>query len=170
MDLDVPVYLCLSHPRRWFHHRGFTTIILFLLASSFCVMCHISHTQYQLGVFLSRSSGAYFVAPMWVLWLMPFLQLLNLAFFYAVAVYQFWYNYALLLLCFYVGLLGGGVYVNAYMRMNRDLPPSVREFALSTASAADSFGILCANVSGLFIQSCLYRYHGIKGAVVTCPA
>ena len=126
--------------------------------------------KYQIGVFLSRSSGSLYIAPMWVLWLMPFLQTVNLIFFYSVvAVYQFWYDYTLIILCFYVGLLGGGVYVNGYMRINKDLPVSLREFALSTTSAADSFGVLIADLSGLFIQSCLYKVHGIDGAVVNCP-
>lgn len=128
------------------------------------------YTQYQIGVFVSRSSGALFTAPMFLLWIMPFLQVINLAFFYYVAMNQVFNNfYVLILLCFYVGLLGGGVYVNAYMRMNKDLPLSKREFALSTASVADSLGILIADLSGLFIQSCLYTHHGIKGAVVNCP-
>ena len=106
---------------------------------------------------------------MWLLWLMPILQCINLVFFYNIAVWHFWYNYSLLILCLYVGLLGGGVYVNGYMRINMDLPLSIREFALSTASVADGFGIMFADISGLFIQSCLYRANGIDGAVVNCP-
>jgi len=124
---------------------------------------------YQAGVFISRSSGTIFEAPMWVLWLMPMLQCINLVFFYFVAVYQFWYNNALFIVCFYVGLLGGGVYVNGYMSVNRDLPVSIREFALSTVSVADTLGIVFADFSGLFIQSCLYQVNGIHGAAVSCP-
>jgi len=62
------------------------------------------------------------------------------------------------------------VYVNAYNRISSDLPTvSLREFALSAASVADSFGIVAADISGLFIQSCLYAKNGIEGAVVKCP-
>ncbi len=125
--------------------------------------------SYQAGVFISRSSGTLFQAPMWLLWLMPLLQCVNLGFFYFVAVYHFWYNNLLLIVCFYVGLLGGGVYVNGYMRVNSDLPVSLREFALSTVSVADSLGIVFADFSGLFIQSCLYKANGINGAVASCP-
>jgi hypothetical protein len=53
--------------------------------------------------------------------------------------------------------------------MNIDLPESIAEFALSSASVADSFGILVADISGLYIQSCLYDVNGIQGAVVSCP-
>jgi battenin len=128
-----------------------------------------SNWLYQVGVFLSRSSGAFFTAPMWILWLMPILQCANLAFFYLVATYHFWYNDFLLILCLYSGLLGGSVYVNGYMRVNKDLPISIREFALSTVSIADSVGIVFADFSGLFIQSCLYRSNGLSGSVVSCP-
>ena len=128
-----------------------------------------SNWAYQLGVFVSRSTGAFCIAPMWVLWLMPILQCLNLVFFYFVAVYKFWYSNFLMILCFYVGLLGGSVYVNGYLRINRDLPFSKREFALSTVSVADSLGVVFADISGLFIQSCLYEVNGISGSVVSCP-
>jgi len=128
-----------------------------------------SNWAYQVGVFISRSSGAFWIAPMWVLWLMPLLQCVNLVFFYFVAVYHFWYNDLLLVVCFYVGLLGGSVYVNGYMRINKDLPLAKREFALSTVSVADSLGIVFADLSGLFIQSCLYESNGISGSVVSCP-
>ena len=50
-----------------------------------------------------------------------------------------------------------------------DVPPHQREFALASASVADSLGILLANVLGLFIQSCLYDVNGIDGAIATCP-
>eukprot|EP00551_Chaetoceros_affinis_P012211 CAMPEP_0203665878 /NCGR_PEP_ID=MMETSP0090-20130426/3027_1 /ASSEMBLY_ACC=CAM_ASM_001088 /TAXON_ID=426623 /ORGANISM="Chaetoceros affinis, Strain CCMP159" /LENGTH=624 /DNA_ID=CAMNT_0050529595 /DNA_START=31 /DNA_END=1905 /DNA_ORIENTATION=+ len=131
-----------------------------------------SNWAYQVGVFVSRSSGAFWIAPMWVLWLMPLLQCANLVFFYFVATYHyyFWYNNGLLLMvCFYVGLLGGSVYVNGYMRINKDLPLAKREFALSTVSVDDNLGIVCADLSGLFIQSCLYESNEISGSVVSCP-
>ena len=128
-----------------------------------------SNWVYQAGVFLSRSSGTIYQASMAVFWLMPLLQCANLVFFSFIAATHFWYDYSLLILCFYVGLLGGGVYVNGYLRINSDLPKSVREFALATVSVADTIGIVVADISGLFIQSCLYKTNGIGGAVVQCP-
>jgi len=128
-----------------------------------------SNWTYQAGVFLSRSSGTVYQASMAVFWLMPILQCINLVFFSVVAATHFWYNYTLLILCFYVGLLGGGVYVSGYCRVNSDLPRSMREFALATVSVADTFGIVVADISGLFLQSCLYQRNAIEGAVVQCP-
>ena len=128
-----------------------------------------SNWVYQVGVFISRSSGTVYQATMRVLWLMPVLQCFNLALFSYIASSHVWYDYSLLILCFFVGLLGGGVYVNGYLRINTDLPKSIREFALSTVSVADTFGIIFADFVGLFIQSCLYQKNGIHGAVVQCP-
>ena len=128
-----------------------------------------SNWVYQAGVFVSRSSGTIYQASMAVFWLMPLLQCANLVLFSFVAATHVWYDYSLLILCFYVGLLGGGVYVNGYLRINSDLPKPVREFALATVSVADTIGIVVADISGLFIQSCLYQRNGIVGAVVQCP-
>ena len=128
-----------------------------------------SNWIYQAGVFASRSSGTIYQASMAVFWLMPLLQCANLVLFSFIAATHFWYDYSLLVLCFYVGLLGGGVYVNGYLRINSDLPKPVREFALATVSVADTIGIVVADISGLFIQSCLYKKNGIEGAVVQCP-
>jgi len=128
-----------------------------------------SNWTYQLGVFISRSSGTFYQAPMSVLWMMPLLQCVNLVLFSYVASTHFWYDYTLLFPAFFVGLLGGAVYVNAYLRINSDMPKPIREFALSTVSVADTFGIICANILGLYIQSCLYHANGIQGAAVACP-
>ena len=97
------------------------------------------------------------------------LQLVNLCFFWFVSIYHFWYDYSLLIVCFVVGLLGGGVYVQGYNRINVDMPKELREFALSSASLADSVGILVADITSLYIQSCIYQTNGVDGAKVSCP-
>mmetsp|Transcript_17609 Transcript_17609/g.36114 ORF Transcript_17609/g.36114 Transcript_17609/m.36114 type:complete len:597 (+) Transcript_17609:186-1976(+) len=128
-----------------------------------------SNWTYQAGVFVSRSSGNIFIASLRVIWLMPFLQALNLFLFWSISMHHYWYNYSLLILCFFSGLLGGGVYVQGYSRINTDLPISLREFAISSASVADGLGILLADIFSLFIQSCIYEKNGVEGAVVSCP-
>eukprot|EP00586_Coscinodiscus_wailesii_P010284 CAMPEP_0172499210 /NCGR_PEP_ID=MMETSP1066-20121228/123831_1 /TAXON_ID=671091 /ORGANISM="Coscinodiscus wailesii, Strain CCMP2513" /LENGTH=47 /DNA_ID= /DNA_START= /DNA_END= /DNA_ORIENTATION= len=45
---------------------------------------------------------------------------------------------------FFAGLLGGGVYVNAFTRISADMADDKKEFALSASSVADSFGIMLA--------------------------
>jgi battenin len=157
---------------------------------------HYSNWSYQLGVFVSRSSGNLFSVSLSVLWLMPMLQVANLVFFLLNSIHHYWYNYSLLLPCFFAGLLGGGVYVQGYSRLNLDFPISLREFAIASAGVADSLGILVADIASLFIQvnfvtlcvivysiqcirivffhrsllqSCIHDRNGIKGAAVKCP-
>jgi battenin len=126
--------------------------------------------MYHAGSFLSRSSGSLGTVSMFTLWLMPLLQVVNVLFFTVVAANHFWYNYGLLIPCFYAGLLGGAVYVHGYKRICADFGiVDRREFALAATSVAESFGIVCADVMGLFIQACLYQINGIEGAAVSCP-
>lgn len=124
---------------------------------------------YYAGVFVSKSSGTLFTAPMWLLWLMSGLQCVNVGFFWTVAAHHIFYNWWLLIGCFFTGLLGGGVYVHGFTRICIDLPKEHTEFALSATSVAECFGIFVADVCGLFLQSCLYAINGISGAVVPCP-
>lgn len=113
---------------------------------------HYSNWWYQSGVFVSRSSGNLFSASLSILWLMPALQVINLIFFWANSIHHFWYNYTLLLPCFYAGLLGGSVYVQGFSRISNDFPIELREFAIASAGVADAFGVLLADIASLFIQ------------------
>jgi battenin len=136
-----------------------------------------SNWMYQAGVFLSRSSGTLFVAPMALLWLMPFLQVLNVVFYWVIAasqqdheehvgVYSPVFLYAV---AFYTGLLGGAVYSHGYLRICKDMPLKYHEFALSSTSVAETLGIVVADCFGLLIQACLYHINGIEGAIAACP-
>ena len=122
--------------------------------------------DFRLGVFISRSSGNMWSASLPILWLMPFLQVVNLYFFWYDSIHQFWYNYYLLLPCFFAGLLGGGVYVQGYSRVNKDLPMEQREFAIASVGLADSLGIFIADILSLYIQSCIYQQNNLQ---VDCP-
>merc|ERR1719320_119922 len=127
---------------------------------------------YQCGVFLSRSSGSYLKASLCTLWTMPALQCGFLIFFIINAAgSNLWVGWSLLLPAFCVGLLGGAVYVNAYCMVTRNLPKKFHEFALSSASQADSIGIMLANVTSLYIQWCLFKANGIADqAGGRCPS
>ena len=127
-----------------------------------------SNWMYQFGVFISRSSGAILQANRLVLWIMPMLQTLLLVFFMTTALYQYWYNWGLLSLAFVSGLLGGGVYVNAFTLIAREVHPDDVELALCSASVGDTIGIMIANVVGLFLQCLIYKHHHLEGAVVSC--
>jgi battenin len=132
-----------------------------------------SNWMYQAGVFVSRSSGTLWTAPLWILWVMPGLQSVNVVIFYNVASHaetSVLYSPGILYCgAFYAGLLGGSCYINAYKRICKDLPPLHQEFALSSTSVGESLGIVVADILGLFIQSCLYQINGLDGTLVECP-
>lgn len=124
---------------------------------------------YQAGVFVSRSSGMYLKANVTVLWLMPFLQAGFLLFFVTDALWLYWWDFSLLVPCFCTGLLGGAVYVNAFTLIARKFRPGpLRELALTAAGVGNSLGVLTSDVTGLFIQACLFKAHDIPGADVSC--
>lgn len=120
------------------------------------------------GVCISRSSGMMFQANRLVLWIMPVLQCLLLVFFSVDAVLHVWWNWWLLILCFFAGLLGGAVYVNSFTLMSREVEPSLKEFSLSAACVADSFGIAAADLTAIVIQGCLFKLQGLEGAAFSC--
>ncbi|KAL7461398.1 hypothetical protein ACHAXS_001819, partial [Conticribra weissflogii] len=64
-----------------------------------------SNWTYQAGVFVSRSSGNIVTASLKVIWLMPFLQVVNFILFWSISIHHYWYDYSLLVPCFFAGLL-----------------------------------------------------------------
>lgn len=125
---------------------------------------------YQVGVFVSRSSGLLFQPNVSTLWAMPILQCGLWILFYAIALQHFMYGYVLLLPAFITGLLGGAVYVNAFTLIDKNLLPEYRELALSATAFACDAGILLGNVSGLFCQFCLFQSMNIHvDDSGTCP-
>ncbi|VDM56406.1 unnamed protein product [Angiostrongylus costaricensis] len=130
---------------------------------------------YQVGVFVSRSSikivqlNMLTIALMPILQFVPFMmcfllpslrsilfQLLNTAFFMLNAIYAFVPNFAIVcVIVFYEGLIGGGSYVNTFHHIHKKVDPSIREFALSTVSLADSFGILLAALVSIPVHNAI---------------
>jgi battenin len=116
---------------------------------------------YQLGVFISRSS-LFLVYIKWF-WILPILQVINFVLLFLEAIYlvlpSFWITFFLVL---YEGLLGGGVYVNTFYSITKQVPTAHREFSMGAASVADSFGITSAGIASIFIYNfiCHNFVHG----------
>ncbi|KAK9802021.1 hypothetical protein WJX73_002286 [Symbiochloris irregularis] len=123
---------------------------------------------YQAGVFLSRSSGLLYQASRGVLWALPAVQMVLLLLFSLNAWWHFWYNGSLYILCLVVGLIGGGVYVNAFTLIGKEVDPAYREFSLTAASVADSVGITLADLAGVLLEGCLFRLNHLPGALFSC--
>ena len=118
---------------------------------------------YQVGVLVSRSCGKLCRLRLAVLWALAWLQVLLLVGFVADGATQRWVGPSLFAPAGVVGLLGGTLYVQTALAIDTDLPPAQREIALATASVGSPIGILLADVSGLFIQWCLFAFLGIHG-------
>ena len=120
-------------------------------------------TLYQLGVFISRSSGQIFRTRK--LYVLSFLQGLNLM----LTILQSYYYplhsiYPILLLVFYEGFLGGSSYVNTFLNVTDDFHiSSEREFALGAVSIADSFGTMIAAFAGIWLEPSLCKHQVATG-------
>ncbi|ESO99402.1 hypothetical protein LOTGIDRAFT_113507, partial [Lottia gigantea] len=99
--------------------------------------------DYQIGVFLSRSSVN--LLQIKKLWILPLLQLVNMAVLLSQVFYRYipnvWIIFAIVL---FEGLLGGAAYVNTFYRMSIEIPAEHREFSLGAASLGDTIGIAVA--------------------------
>jgi len=110
---------------------------------------------YQVGVFISRSFFVLICKNRKVLWLGGILQVIMVAFFGAAATKPFG-DWWLIAPALFVGFLGGGVYVGAFSLIAQEQHPAYVELALSSASVADTFGIIVANILGLIVQGCVF--------------
>jgi len=114
-----------------------------------------SNIAYQVGVFLSRSSGAVFeLAVSQLPWLAAF-QFGLLFFFVVVSALKVLYGWWLLAPAFVTGIFGGLTYVNAFRLLGGDSHPAVRERNLALTSTADSLGVACADLIGVALQRVL---------------
>jgi battenin len=106
---------------------------------------------YQIGVFLSRSSVAFF--RIHHLYLPACLQAVNLVILTAHAAFNFipsvWIIFAII---FWEGLLGGLVYVSTFAEIADNVPSHDREFSLAATSVSDSTGISIAALLGMALE------------------
>lgn len=121
---------------------------------------------YQIGVFVSRTLGGLKVLPLSSLWAGPALQVLLLVFFGVCAAESFG-DWWLIGPALCVGLLGGFVYVQAFVQISAREKKEYVELALTTASVADTFGIIVADVLAIMAQGCLFGRLSIKDVAPT---
>ncbi|XP_033744663.1 battenin-like [Pecten maximus] len=99
--------------------------------------------DYQLGVFISRSSVN--LIEIKRLWLLPILQFINMGLLLLQVFYQFIPSIWIVLgIVLYEGLLGGAAFVNTFFRISKKVEPEYREFSMGIATVADSLGIAVA--------------------------
>ncbi|XP_062581936.1 battenin-like [Saccostrea cucullata] len=99
--------------------------------------------DYQLGVFISRSSVNVFKINK--LWILPVLQVANVAILTTQVFLRFIPNiWIIFVIVLFEGLLGGAAFVNTFYKISEDIEAEYKEFSLSAATIADSFGITLA--------------------------
>ncbi|GMG30786.1 unnamed protein product [Ambrosiozyma monospora] len=114
-------------------------------------------TLYQLGVFISRSSGSFFRIKH--LSIPPTLQMINMIICILQSLFMFIPNiWIIFVLILYEGLLGGSGYVNTYMNVTEFTQLEEREFAMGCVSISDSAGIVLAATISMFLEPALCQY------------
>lgn len=100
---------------------------------------------YQIGVFVSRSSGGYM--PIDRMWILAMLQAANVVYFTLEAIYQFSGSvWVVAVLVVWEGLLGGAAYVRTFFCISNKVEPEKREFSMAISSVADALGISAAGL------------------------
>lgn len=113
--------------------------------------------MYQVGVLISRASGLFITVSRPTLLALVALQVALLILFAADAAAQLWVGYTLGAPALLVGLVGGLLYVQTFLAVDRELPAHKREAALATCTCGDTAGVLAGELTGLLMQWCLYE-------------
>uniref|UniRef100_A0A0K0EDP0 Battenin n=1 Tax=Strongyloides stercoralis TaxID=6248 RepID=A0A0K0EDP0_STRER len=127
-------------------NQGLTSLIVFDCSSGFNLSKASQYrwyqSVYQLGVFLSRSSIKIFKLPIWMLFVLPIIQLLNFSLFTFEAIYYFIPHILIIFgIIFLEGLVGGAAYVNTFDHIHKISKENEKEFSLSVATQGDCLGI-----------------------------
>lgn len=111
---------------------------------------------YQIGVFVSRTTGN-LLKPRCTWWA-PIFQCLNASFFMYQTVNSHDISiWIILVMVFWVGIIGGLCYVHSFQRLIKELPESQHKFSLGMITIAESFGIAIGGFSAIPIHNILCR-------------
>lgn len=112
---------------------------------------------YQLGVLVARSSISYLQIKR--IYILTLLQAINLMIWLLHVYTQFMPLYMQLIAMFYVGLLGGFMYLNVFTILMNDtkLTPSQRELAVNYTQIAINLGIVASSIIDIVIEKLLLR-------------
>lgn len=109
---------------------------------------------YQIGVFSSRSLGA-FLKPRRTWWA-TIVQMLNFCYFmYIVTTSSIPNAWIIFFSVFELGVIGGLCYVHTFHRLVKELPPNQHKFSLGMITIAESFGIAIGGSTAILIHNML---------------
>ncbi|VDI28893.1 battenin [Mytilus galloprovincialis] len=142
--LKYMIPLILVYFAEYFINQGLMEILYFNNISwSISEQYRWYQVDYQLGVFISRSSVNFFEVKR--LWVLPIIQFINLGILLTQVFYRYIPNIAIIfVIIFFEGLLGGAAFVNTFYQISKEIRAEYREYSLGAATIADSFGISVA--------------------------
>jgi battenin len=115
--------------------------------------------SYQCGVFVSRSSIEFVKIPR--IALLPPVQVANFAVLLLgsayVALPSRWFVVGVM---FFEGLIGGAMYVNAFYKIRRVVPETLKSWALGVASVGDAAGITVAAIVNIWLECAIRTFRG----------
>ncbi|KAK5969625.1 Battenin [Trichostrongylus colubriformis] len=118
---------------------------------------------YHIGVFLSRSSINLIKLNFLCISLLAVVQTATATVLFFTAIYAFIPHFAIVCsIMFFVGIVGGANYANTFYHIHRKVDPTIREFALSTVTFADTIGILSAALLAIPTHNwiCAMKWYG----------
>ena len=108
--------------------------------------------MYQIGVFIARSSIN--IIKIRQIWIMAIIQGFIAIFFTIEAVYLFIPSiWIIMTIIFIEGLQGGLVYVNTFYRINQEVIPELKIYAMNIVALSDSFGIIFAGFFAIYAHN-----------------
>ncbi|CAG2248826.1 BTS [Mytilus edulis] len=142
--LKYMIPLILVYFAEYFINQGLMEILYFNNVSwSISEQYRWYQVDYQLGVFISRSSVNFFEVKR--LWVLPIIQFINLGILLTQVFYRYIPSIAIIfVIIFFEGLLGGAAFVNTFYQISKEIRAEYREYSLGAATIADSFGISVA--------------------------
>ncbi|KAL6738299.1 hypothetical protein Aduo_011860 [Ancylostoma duodenale] len=152
---------------QYFIKQGLIELVVFDCSHSFSTSPDSQYRWYQvfyqIGVFISRSSINLVKLNMLCLSLSAVVQTSFAVVMFFTAIYSFIPHFAIVCaMMFLVGIVGGSNYANTFYHIHRKVDPSIREFALSTVTFADTIGILAAALAAIPVHNwvCSMQWYG----------
>ncbi|KAK3927679.1 Battenin [Frankliniella fusca] len=159
---DVPpllkyiVPLTMVYFFEYFINQGLFELIHYDDQEQWAFQYKVFQSVYQVGVFLSRSSGSFFHIEK--IWILSVLQGLNVIYFTTEAIYGYSSSvWVVAVLVLWEGLLGGAAYVNTYFCISKQIAPEKREFSMAMSSVGDAVGISAAGFVAMPVHNALCR-------------
>ncbi|KAI3416306.1 hypothetical protein GPALN_005844 [Globodera pallida] len=146
--LRYMIPICLVYIMDFLINSGLLQHVKFDCGHSFYLSLSSQFRWFQtfrvLGLFLSRLSALFIEMPSFILYLLPFLQLVNLIIFYSQALFQFIPHIILIFAIIFVeGMIGGECYT-FFGTIHRKASPEVKEFSMSVISLGNTIGTTMA--------------------------